>query len=446
MTCCFCFFAEGLPVPDRALAAAREYRRVFPRRPFFLLAPEGFEGLSAYMDALGPVHVRRIPAVAAASVRDRGMLRLTPDFYDFFADYDYVVVASLRSTWPMYDALNWWMEQGYDYVAAPWLGLGGSSSPWVRGLDLPRGGRDAMSLRRVGAMREFARRVRTCGFDVEAHAGMYEDTVLSGGLPDDYVRDLPEVRYCPRAEQARFAWDRPSYEPTDAQCDVRTLKAVTRGRLPMFLFDPSDDVRRDLCGPYREPERVFVFSSAVKPEYDYRGLVDSVEPDPSKRLLVFLNACQAFRGNESGLALVRSQDRIVTMHNDTVVPPFGPSCFGEIPLFLEKAGYRGRHESLTLRWRPWSSKTRAVATFDGEMPDEDASRVLRSITTEVVSGAPTAGYQAYRILRDRHPDAEICLVNFFGNSNGFSVCRRHDPTWERAVYERDPKVRMLYCR
>lgn len=427
---------------ERDRACAEQYRKVFPNVPVFLFSPDGNRSLPEYRELLAPVHERIVPVAAAADPLLAARVRMTPEFYSTFSGYDYVLVSSL-ATWPVYDALGWWMDRGYDYTAAPWLSLGGGGSNWIRGLDRPRGGRERASLRNVRRMMEYCRRLQTSGYDLAKH-NLFEDIVLSGGLPESTVRDLPEIRYCPRAEQARFAWDQPSEDPDDSHCRLSTLMDVTRGRLPMLVYNPDAGAYRKLCVPDRDPETVFMFSSAVKREYDYESLVNSVEPDPEKRLLVFMNSCQAFRGNESGMRLVRSQRRILTMHNDTVTPPFGPAYFGEIPLFLAKQGYAGRHDARTLRWRSWNSKTQAVVTYDGEIPDERSTAALRRVGPMVEKGSPTAGFQTYFILRDRYPDARICLVNFFGNTTGFHVCSRHDPGWEQRYYAKDLKVRFLY--
>ena len=206
----------------------------------------------------------------------------------------------------------------------------------------------------------------------------------------------------------------------------------------MFVYDPHPSSRRILCLPDVEPKTIYLFSSAVKPEYDYSKVVTG------DGLLVFMNACRAFRSNESGRRLALSAKRIVTMHNDTVCPPFGPAYFGEIPLWLAANGYAGRHDSYTLRWRPYQSKTRSQVTYDGEVIAARETEILRSVGPEVRKGAPTCGYQAYRIMRGLHPDARIVLVNFFGNSTGFRVCPRHDPDWEQAEYRKDTNLEFAY--
>lgn len=439
MTCCICIMMDRTPLDDARRECLRQHRRVFPDTPVFVLGPDDAPGLDEYLELLAPAHHRIVPVAAVADNLLGARLRMTPDFYDWFDGYDYVLVSSTE-TWPVYDALEWWMEQEYDYVAAPWLSLGGAGSEWVRGLDEPRGGRERASLRRVRPVREFVRRVLTSNFNLSKH-NMFEDVALSGGLPRATRLLLPKLRYCPRAEQARFAWDRPTDGDEVDGCRIETLNAITRGHLPMLLYAPHASARR-LCIPDVPPRTVFVFSSAVRREHDYERLVADAEPDPSKRLLVFANKCRAFRENESGWRLVEKSPRILTVHNECRDAPFGPSWHGEIPLYLAQRGWKGRHDTLTVHWTPWNCANPTVATVDGEIVHTRATRALRA--ARVVKN-PTAGYQTYAILRDRWPDATICLVNFFGNTNGFVVNKCHDVSWEQEAFRRDPKVRMLYC-
>lgn len=440
MNCCICMMMDKAPLNDERRECLRQHRRVFPDVPVFVLGPDDAPGLGEYMDLLAPAHHRIVPVAAVADNLFGARLRMTPDFYDWFAGYDYVLVSSTE-TWPLYDALGWWMAQGYDYVAAPWLSLGSAGTDWARNLDCPRGGRERASLRRVSAVREYVRRVRTCGFDVEKQP-MFEDIVLSGGLPRAKRASLPKLRYCPRAEQARFAWDIPSEGRGVGVTCVDTLMDVTRGHMPMLMYAPRPEARARFCIPDDPPAAVFIFSSAVKKEYDYSKLVDGVEPDPSKRLLVFTNKCRPFRENDDCWRLVERAPKILTIHNECKDPPFGPSWMGEIPLVLSQKGWKGRHDSLSVHWCPYNAISETSVTVDGEITE---SRALRALQRARVVKNPTAGYMAYATLRDRWPDATICLVNFFGNANGFSVSKCHDVTWEQAEYRRDPKVRMLFC-
>ena len=178
MNCCISIAVEPHRLTEREAASLRQHRKVFADRPFFLFAPEGCPWTRDYEALLAPCHIRRVPVAAFKDPLCMSRLRLTPDFYAHFDGYDYVLVTSVES-WPLYDALDWWMRRGYDYLTAPWLGLGGAGSSWVRGLDLPRGGCEFCSLRRVEALAEYCRQLHLSGFDLLKHP-IREDIVLSG--------------------------------------------------------------------------------------------------------------------------------------------------------------------------------------------------------------------------------------------------------------------------
>ena len=444
MNCCVAMFVEGgADLADGLMQVFEQHRRVFGKRDLYVFVPEGHP-LQAPVQELWPrVFLRRIPAVCCQSPSYADAFRLTTDFYDMFRGYDYVLVSSVH-TWPLYDALDWWASRGCDYIAAPWMDLAGGGSEWTRNLDLPRGGRGGASLRHVANCREYVRRLQTCEFDF-GRTFMWDDVVLSGGLPNNVRQVMPELRYFARSEQARFAWDKPHLrgENLYGSC-VDTLMDITRGHLPMLLYQPSEGVVDRLCRPEREPEDIFLLSSAVRPQYDYRSLVDGVAPDRGRRLLVCFNDCAPVLRNDSGFALLQEQGHVLTFHNDTVAEPFGPSNFGEVPFRFAQRGFEGRHDSRTLSWRPIVSQQLPVVTYDGEVEDTESTESLRTIGSEVPGTAsPTSGYMAYTILRRKYPRARIHLVNFFGNTRGFQVCVRHDPTWEQSVYRRDPLADFL---
>ena len=47
-------------------------------------------------------------------------LMLNPSFYRYFADYQYMLIYQLDA-WVFRDELDFWCQQGYDYIGAPWI-------------------------------------------------------------------------------------------------------------------------------------------------------------------------------------------------------------------------------------------------------------------------------------------------------------------------------------
>ena len=54
------------------------------------------------------------------SVDSYNEMMLTPEFYQSFSDYEYMLIYQLDA-FVFEDKLDYWVSQGYDYVGAPWL-------------------------------------------------------------------------------------------------------------------------------------------------------------------------------------------------------------------------------------------------------------------------------------------------------------------------------------
>jgi hypothetical protein len=78
-------------------------------------------------------------------------LLLSADFYRRFSDYDYILIYQLDCL-VFSENLNRWCDMGFDYIGAPWVGLGPDGSAYVS-----RVGNGGLSLRKV---RSF---LRVCG-------------------------------------------------------------------------------------------------------------------------------------------------------------------------------------------------------------------------------------------------------------------------------------------
>jgi hypothetical protein len=80
------------------------------------------------------------------SARAHKQLMLSRNFYESFADYEYVLVYHLDAA-VFSDQLLYWCEQGYDFIGAPWLKC------WERPEEgFSRVGNGGFSLRRVPGM------------------------------------------------------------------------------------------------------------------------------------------------------------------------------------------------------------------------------------------------------------------------------------------------------
>ncbi len=118
-------------------------RKVLSRYPLIFVAPEG-KTFSYF--AAGDMIVH-FPAENFRSVKTYGRLMLSPQFYERFADFDYILIYQFDA-FVFYDALEEFCALGYDYIGAPWPRYAryGSCQPKT-----PRVGNGGFCLRKVKA-------------------------------------------------------------------------------------------------------------------------------------------------------------------------------------------------------------------------------------------------------------------------------------------------------
>ena len=66
------------------------------------------------------ITVRRFQDESFASIEGYSRLLLSPEFYEEFADYEYILIHQLDA-YLFRDELESWCKRGYDYVGAPWF-------------------------------------------------------------------------------------------------------------------------------------------------------------------------------------------------------------------------------------------------------------------------------------------------------------------------------------
>ncbi len=107
----------------------------------FMLAPTGLEV------ARPDFHIKRFPDRFFGSPLANTRLMLSPEFYEAFDEYRYLLVYQLDAL-VFCDQLLEWCETNLDYIGAPWIHC--PDSPWVR---VPRVGNGGFSLRKVESFR-----------------------------------------------------------------------------------------------------------------------------------------------------------------------------------------------------------------------------------------------------------------------------------------------------
>ncbi|RJP46731.1 MAG: hypothetical protein C4548_02170 [Desulfobacteraceae bacterium] len=95
------------------------------------------------------ISFERFPDWYFTATSNYSKLLLTKDFYKRFADYEFILIYQLDA-WVFEDKLEYWCEQDYDYIGAPWFegfDLATKDSPM-----LPIAGNGGFSLRKVSAI------------------------------------------------------------------------------------------------------------------------------------------------------------------------------------------------------------------------------------------------------------------------------------------------------
>lgn len=130
--------------------------KILDRYDALLILPEGVSTLRykklIEVDRL-KLSIKVLPTGWMGSIVNYNQMALSADFYRNFEEYEYILICHLDA-WVFWDALELWMDCGYDYIGAPWfLPRVDSSIPTLR-LMAPQGGNGGLSLRRVQKMIE----------------------------------------------------------------------------------------------------------------------------------------------------------------------------------------------------------------------------------------------------------------------------------------------------
>ncbi|TAG07166.1 MAG: hypothetical protein EAZ44_00840 [Cytophagia bacterium] len=84
-----------------------------------LVAPEGMD-CDSYYQVNKELKTYFFDAFYFESVINYSKLLLLPTFYERFSNYDYMLLYQLDA-YVFYDKLEYWCEQKYDYIGAPWI-------------------------------------------------------------------------------------------------------------------------------------------------------------------------------------------------------------------------------------------------------------------------------------------------------------------------------------
>lgn len=132
------------------LTSLRQCLKILKKRDIFYLCSDTlntkfYENLNSENNI--PFHKKTFEAKCFEGVAAYNRLCFSPSLYRAFAEYNYILIYQLDA-YVFEDNLDYWCNQGYDYLGGPWL------CPWsneVENLDHWEVGNGGFSLRRVSA-------------------------------------------------------------------------------------------------------------------------------------------------------------------------------------------------------------------------------------------------------------------------------------------------------
>jgi hypothetical protein len=101
------------------LCSLRQLQRILPTFPVCIFAPENLP-LEKYIDFFGdqPISTEFFKNENFRSIRSYNKLHLSKDFFKRFLGYDYLLLYH-TDAYVFRNELKLWMDQGYDYIGAP---------------------------------------------------------------------------------------------------------------------------------------------------------------------------------------------------------------------------------------------------------------------------------------------------------------------------------------
>lgn len=121
---------------------------IFFNREIFLLAPVNLN-IAQYVKLVPDINVIRVKSKWLSSIEMYNKFKLSNYFYSLFDSYEYILTYELDS-FVFRDELDYWVEQGFDYIGAPWFeGWDKPNSTKLIGV-----GNSGFSLRKISTMKK----------------------------------------------------------------------------------------------------------------------------------------------------------------------------------------------------------------------------------------------------------------------------------------------------
>ena len=108
------------PDPSQTeLASLRQCEKILGKHPIVLVCPEGLN-INEYSKAAPKIRFDFIDPKWQSSYAMFNRLKIEPFLYRRYSKYKYILFYELDA-WVFRDEIDYWCNQGYDYIGAPWF-------------------------------------------------------------------------------------------------------------------------------------------------------------------------------------------------------------------------------------------------------------------------------------------------------------------------------------
>ena len=106
-------------ISDYEFVSLQQCQRVLSKHPIIAVKPQSIE-MPESIGSINFLNVIDLPDHYFKSIASYNKLMLSAEFYEHFVDYKYMLIYQLDA-FVFKDQLDYWCNQDYDYIGAPWI-------------------------------------------------------------------------------------------------------------------------------------------------------------------------------------------------------------------------------------------------------------------------------------------------------------------------------------
>jgi hypothetical protein len=190
--------------------------KILHKHPIIIACPENFDGTYYFIIAKEQnidFKLERFRDICFSNIAEYNKLMLSRDFYKRFKKFDYILLYQLDA-WVFCDEIDYWCNQGYDFIGAPWVNL--NIFNWLQTGFYPR---KLYYLHKILLKGQYLSKVGNGGFSLRKvksfllNIGLFNKTASNWRENEDvffshYVKTFnPFFRIAPVRKALKFSFD-----------------------------------------------------------------------------------------------------------------------------------------------------------------------------------------------------------------------------------------------